>query len=82
MAKKKKSDDANATSASIRGKHENEWRAESDARTLTDAEAIRCDAKRLEAARGKLEHSVTAHRMALKRTKLRGRKKAMRNGRM
>jgi hypothetical protein len=60
MAKKAKAVKGGKAVPAPSGKEDERWRAESDARTLTDAEAIRADAKRLGRAREHLEHAATA----------------------
>lgn len=49
-------------------KERDDYRAKDDARTLSDAEAIRADSGRMERARRHLEHSVAALNKTLKRT--------------
>lgn len=49
-------------SAPANPKGEDEYRAKDDARTLSEAEAIRADGRRMSAARRHLEHSVRALR--------------------
>ena len=75
---KKKQDTVQASPAM-----EKDWRGESDARILSEAEGIRNDPKRLEGARCHLEHAVTAYRAAgrgIKRAR-KGKMRGVKNGR-
>jgi hypothetical protein len=69
MAKKTKAVKIGKVVVHAPGKEDDRWRGETDARVLTDAEAIRADAKRLGRAREHLEHAATALSKAIAGTR-------------